>query len=262
MNKIKFWNGNKSPSRQAFESELFKIALTHSSSFFSEIEIDNTDYPSADDESNIFNKGADALVTVAGNPKFVDIDFLEIIKPICKGLLGARIMIVRKEDTKLFSKINKTSIASLKHGIPATWADANLFRANNFNVYEHGSLETIFTHLSTGDCDYIALGANEVSDIFHNFCPSHLSLVIEKSALLYYPMPLVFYVNPNNPKLAHALEEGLEICFNNGQFEDLFDKHYGETLATAKLQNRTIIPLNNPQLNDSIPYFSDNKLTF
>lgn len=255
MNDTLFWNGNKSPARRAFESELFKLALTHSQPHLNNIKVDDTDYPAAADESDIFNKGADALVTVAGNTKFADIEFIEISKPICKGLLGFRVMIVRHDDQNKLRHMAKDEIRKLKHGIPATWVDANLFRSNQFEVFEQGTLDTIFNDLSKGECDYIALGANEVTDIFNGFCPPELSLVIEDSIVLYYPMPLVFYVNPKNPRLAKALETGLEHCFANGQFNKLFEKHYGDAIAGVELSKRTLIILDNPELPASMTDF-------
>jgi len=90
MQSIYFWNGNKSPARQFYETALLQACLKATDNEYGSVEvrIDNTDYPCADDEANIFLNGADILVTVAGNVKFINKQKLVIPHPLTKGLLG------------------------------------------------------------------------------------------------------------------------------------------------------------------------------
>ncbi len=240
---VSFWNGNKSPSRQEHEFEVLKLALGTA-----EVANDLTDYPDAKDEGNIFNLGADALVTVAGNTKFDQHAFLPVNQPLCMGLLGHRILIIRRQDIAKFSDISEDNLKVLKAGIPATWADADLFRSNGYQVFEQGSLDTIFADLQLGLCDYVALGANEVQAIYHEFAEQFEGLVIEPSMMLYYPFPLVFYVHPEKEQLASEINSGLQRSRRSGALRALFDKHYGETVTDMDLLSRRQIELNNPLL--------------
>ncbi|GEA51243.1 hypothetical protein VIN01S_20470 [Vibrio inusitatus NBRC 102082] len=217
---------------------------------------DLTDYPDAKDEGNIFNLGADALVTVAGNTKFEQHAFLSVGQPLCMGLLGHRILIIRRQDVVTFSDITEENLKALKAGIPATWADADLFRSNGYQVFEQGSLDTIFADLQLGLCDYVALGANEVQAIYHEFAEQFEGLVIESSMMLYYPFPLVFYVHPQKEQLATEIKNGLELSRNNGALRVLFDKHYGQVVTDMNLRSRRQLELNNPLLPKVFSGFS------
>lgn len=263
MNIVKFWNGNKSPARQAYELELLRLCLLgdETNGSLLKIEVDNTDYPSAVDEGNIFSKGCDVLVTVAGNVKFANKDKIEINQPICMGLLGCRALVIRSEDSALFASISSApTLQKLSAGIPATWADAELFRHNGYKVVEKGSLNDIFSRLKNHQCDYVALGAIEIDDLYAQFGYPLGSLQIESTLLLYYPLPLVFYVNPQRASLAKQLQLGLTAIMQNGQHQHLFNKHFGEVLEGLALSSRTLISLENANLPASLQNFRPSTL--
>ncbi|MDB1125915.1 type 2 periplasmic-binding domain-containing protein [Vibrio algarum] len=254
MKNIHFWNGNKSPVRQQYEFEILTAALQATKSATNSkpsVIIDTTDYPSAKDEGNVFSNGTDVLVTVAGNLKFSNKAFIPINKPITKGLLGYRILITRKNFSSIIShtlESTKQTISTLKAGIPATWADADLFRHNGFQVFEKGSFEEIFHYLSNGECDYVSLGANEVETVFESITHKFPNLIIEPDLVLYYPFPLVFYVHPEKPELAKQIELGLTYLINNGGLDEIFDRYFGECLDKLNLNNRDMVLLSNPIL--------------
>lgn len=259
MNRIRFWNGNKSSNRQSHELEVLEEAL-----FFSGIETsqthiisDNTDYPNADDEGSIFDNGFDVLVTVAGNQKFESKAFIPIELPIAKGILGYRILITRPEITdRLATHVDKLPcvMKQLIAGIPDTWADADLFRFNNLKVLEHGDLLDILQAITTKQCDYLSLGANEVESIHHSRPKSVTNLVIESNTVLYYPFPLVFYVHPEQPDLAGRIETGLKNLMRNGRLDELLNKHYGEFVESLDIRSRKVIHLQNPILPQSMAF--------
>jgi len=242
MEKIHFWNGNKSAARQAYELSLIE------SLFSDEYEIynDTTDYPKAEDEGAIFSAGADVLVTVAGNSKFNGKAFIALQQPLAKQLLGQRIMITRNEMSETFHSIRQLSqLATLRSGIPATWADADLFRANGCQVVEKGDLTTIFQQLANHECDYVALGANEVEAIYQQHAAPLSSLIIEPTLMLHYPLPLVFYVHPARADLAALIQKRCTPAF----IEPIFRHHYGDCVARLNLTQRKQIRMNNPFLS-------------
>lgn len=241
MKAIHFWNGNKSKARQAYELALVK------SIFKDDYQIvdDRTDYPCAEQEGNIFSQGVDVLVTVAQNPKFSGKPFIALPQPLAKGLLGQRIVITRKEMCPVFESITKLSqLRSLRSGVPATWADAGLFRANGCQVVEQGELTCIFTRLANNECDYVALGANEVEAIYQQYAASISELVIEPNLLLRYPLPLVFYVHPDRSDLARQIEKH---CTDE-LIEPIFNAHYGDCVKRLKLTQRVSVDMTNPYL--------------
>ncbi|MFC1233906.1 ABC transporter substrate-binding protein [Vibrio sp. F74] len=258
MNKIQFWNGNKSLIRQQYELAILNAVLDVTQSTTNlkpEVIVDYTDYPSAEDEGNVFSKGSDLLVTVAGNLKFSDKTYIPVHKPIAKGLLGYRILITRQDFKSLLEpKYNETKrvVLELKAGIPKTWADAELFRENGYKVFEKGSFDEIFQHLSEGECDYVSLGANEVQSVYQRIANTYPNLIIEPDLVLYYPFPLVFYVHPEKLNLAKRIEYGLALLTDNGQLDALFEHYFSETLRELDLGNRNVISLRNPILPEEL----------
>lgn len=255
---INFWNGNKSAARQTYELALLQSILN--TQYLSPVHLNNdiTNYAKAEDEGNVFATGTDTdiLTTISGNKKFNDKSFIALNKPICKGLLGYRILIIRQQDDKKFKQINETQLKALVAGIPATWVDADLFRSNQYSVLEKGSLSDILQLLKDEKCDYISLGANEIQSLFTQFAVPLEGLIIESSLVLRYPFSVVFYVHVDNKKLAQEVNKDLLHVTESGIFDRLFDHHYADVINKLGIPNRRIINLNNPELARSL----DNKL--
>lgn len=259
MNKVHFWNGNKSSSRQLYETALLQACLnvTNEQYFTVDLKIDNTDYPLAEDEANVFATGVDILVTVAGNVKFKNKEKIVISQPLSKGVLGHRLLIVRDDALESFAQLTQCAeLQALTVGIPDTWADAALFRHNHFQVNEQGSLEDLFVRLKNGEFDYVALGVNEIEAIFNQHALKLNGLSIEPSLMLYYPFPIQFYVNANNPDLAKRVQEGLNFLMLNGQYEALFSRFYAGLRQDFSLKDRRLFTLANPALPNDMANFS------
>ena len=263
MQNIVFWNGNKSPTRQIYETALLKACLKATNHEYApvKIRVDNTDYPNAEDEANIFASGADILVTVAGNIKFKDKQKLVIPQPLTKGLLGYRLLLVRDESLTKFAQINTPQqLQTLSIGIPETWADAALFRHNRYKVIEQGTLDDVFLLLKKGVFDYVALGVNEIEEIFEHRIAPLGGISIEPSLMLYYAFPLVFYVHARNNILAERIDKGLKLIIANGEHDMLFSDYHGDVAQRLNLQNRNTFTLTNPMLPPGMENFSTNLL--
>lgn len=249
---IKLWNGNKTASRQQYEREVLELALKASSKNAGDWALaeDLTDYPRAEDEASVFrSKGFDIFGTVAGNAKLANEEKILIPLPLMKGLLGHRILIIRAADKKKFAAIKTPAqLQQFTMGIPATWADAELFRQNGYPVVEKGSFDELFTRLENKEFDYVTFGANEVTGVFKERAAKSGKLMVESSLLVFYPFPLVFYINPDNTALAERVTQGLKIIAKNGELDKIFNRYFAADLSAVDLPARTMIALENPIL--------------
>ena len=82
--------------------------------------------------------------------------------------------------------------------------------------------------------------------VFKSRAAKHNGLTIEDTLMLFYPFPLVFYVNPSMPNLAHRIETGLETIMNSGVLDAIFNRYYGNIVQELKLNERQIFILENP----------------
>jgi ABC-type amino acid transport substrate-binding protein len=249
---IKLWNGNKTESRQQYEREILEAALNATAAAHGNYQLqeDKTDYPLAADEASVFrSKGFDIFGTVAGNAKLANEKKILIPLPLMKGLLGYRILIIRAVDKEKFAAIKSAKqLQQLRMGIPSTWADAELFRHNGYKVEEKGSFDDLFARLENNEFDYVTFGANEVTGVFSERAAKSGKLIVDSSLLVFYPFPLVFYVNPDNKTLAARVTEGLQIISANGELDKIFNRYFAADLASVNLPTRAMIKLKNPIL--------------
>ncbi|MDT8439903.1 MAG: hypothetical protein RQ729_12940 [Wenzhouxiangellaceae bacterium] len=246
---VDFWNGNRSQARQVYEREVLEAVLTATEDDFGAWEITESldDYP-GDEESRVFaEKGHDLFVTIAGNQKFGPDDMLVVAEPLTRNLLGYRIPIIRETDAGVFAAIeDESALKALRHGIPETWSDATIFRHNGYTVVEEGDFDDVFDRLRAGRFDYSAFGVNEVLGVFERRASERPGLTIDRQLLLFYPFPLVFYVNPQSPELADRIEQGMRAIITSGRLDAIFDRHYGDIVARLGLDQRTVLVLDNP----------------
>jgi hypothetical protein len=234
-----------------YEKDVLIAALKSTESDYGPWEVTESldEYP-GDDEALVFSeKGHDLFVTIAGNQKFEEDDMIVIPKPMTKNLLGYRVPIIREGDSELFENIsNKEELQQLSHGIPETWSDAVIFRENGYQVVEEGNFDNIFDRLENGLFDYTAFGANEVLSVFENRASKaqEEGLTIDQSILLFYPFPLVFYVNSDLPDLAVRVEKGMERITDNGELDSIFNRYYGDIAEKLNLNERILFELDNP----------------
>ncbi|MDZ7807482.1 MAG: transporter substrate-binding domain-containing protein [Gracilimonas sp.] len=250
---VKFWNGNRSVARQDYERKILKAVLeaTEEEAGTWEIEENLDEYP-GDEESLVFKeKGHDLFVTIAGNQKFNEGDMIVIPYLLTKNLLGYRVPIIREGDIGLFEEIDQPEdLQKYEHGIPETWSDADIFRHNGYQVVETGNFDDIFDRLQAEQFDYSAYGANEILGVYENRASKRESLVIEENVLLFYPFPLVFYVNPDKPDLAERIEKGLLQIMDSGELDAIFKEHYGNIVERLDLKERKLFVLENHLLPD------------
>lgn len=257
VTRIDFWSGNRSAARQVYEREVLEAVLAATEDDMGAWEIVETsdDYP-GDEESRVFSeKDHDVFVTVAGNRKFEAGGVIDIPHPMARNLLGYRIPVIRAQDAGAFAAIRTVdAMKSLRHGIPETWSDADVFRHNGYAVAEEGTFDDIFQRLNSGRFDYSAFGANEVLGVFENRASKQTGLAIDDHLLMFYPFPLVFYVNPERPGLAARIENGMLEIEKSGKLDEIFDRHYGDVVERLGLKQRTLFILDNPLVPEK---FSD-----
>jgi hypothetical protein len=179
--------------------------------------------------------------------------------PLLKGLIGYRLLVIRKSDEARFAKINtKQELLALSAGQGMHWPDTQILRANQFKVREAMAKENLYKMLVAKRFDFFPRGATEVNleaDLIRS-----QNLIVEPHLILHYPAALYFFVNKKNTELAQRLEKGWAIVLKNGEFDKLFlsTERVKSALEILKEPNRKIIELENSLLPSDTPLDAPN----
>ncbi len=169
-------------------------------------------------------------------------DFLAIRIATDKGLIGTRLLLVRKEQLDKFSRIaSVNALKALDAGQRVDWPDVEILRSNGFKVHTTSSYELLFKLLESGGIDYFPRSVVEIWEEAELHGPR--GLVVEPTIMLRYPGETFFFVNRNNPGLAAAVKAGLQKMIADGSFDKLFNEYHQDVMAKAKLKQRRVFEL-------------------
>jgi len=179
--------------------------------------------------------------------------------PICihKGILGIRLFLIDARRQGEFSAIqNLEELKKLSAGQGSDWLDTRVLRSNGFEVVTGPNYEGLFGMLLAKRFDFFPRGAYEPFVEVQQRAERMPQLAVEKSLALYYPYPDFLWVKKGNTALAERLRKGLEAAIADGSFESLFESEYGDAIRQAKLEQRRIFRLSNPEY-DKMPHAGD-----
>ena len=168
---------------------------------------------------------------------------------IMRGMLGYRVLLIRKERQAEFSAITSLDgLRKMRLGFGSQWADLPILQHNGLNVVATPQYQNLFAMLEKGRFDAFPRGLNEAWHEVEERTISQPDLVVESSLLLYYPYPVYFFVNRDDKALAERLERGLARAQADGSMRRLFLQYHAEALRQANLAQRHLISLENPLL--------------
>ena len=175
--------------------------------------------------------------------------FLPVRIPILRGLLGYRMLMIRRGSGDRFADIETLrKLSTFKAGFGSQWADLAILKANGLPVVSVSNYETLFLMLARGRFDYFPRGVNEAWQELDMHPKLRSRLMIEPHLALYYPYPVYFFVNRNNAALADRLRRGLEAALKDGSFKQLFLSYNKAAIERAQMRHRTMLVMSNPFL--------------
>ncbi|MBC9250850.1 hypothetical protein A9179_11235 [Pseudomonas alcaligenes] len=184
-----------------------------------------------------------------------ELSMLPIRIPIYKGLIGWRVMLVREEDRDWLKAVD--SLAQLKpmrFGQRADWPDSHILRSNGLQVITSQSYESLFRMLDAGRFDLFPREVVVAWDEQQRANAAGLKLAVDSHIVIHYPSAFYFFTSRARADLAGDIQRGLEAMIADGSFDRLFEQYHGATLAQAKLGQRKVIELQNPDLPEQTPF--------
>lgn len=200
-----------------------------------------------------FDEGRITIFWAATTKEYEE-KYRPVFIPLFRGLLGYRVMLIRKGEQHRFNSIKTfDDLFSIKLGQGRYWTDTEIMEANGLKIIQTRSYDGLFHMLDGGRFDAFPRGIQEPwAEIASR---PDLSLAVEENLILVYRMPFYLFFTKNNDSLAQKVETGLLKALNDGAYERYFlnDPTVKEAMAKVDLKNRTYIHLNNPLLSDKTP---------
>ena len=199
------------------------------------------------------SKTVQVMWTMTSNER--EAHLLPIRIPIYRGLIGWRVLMQRRENSEQLASAQ--SLADLQRytfGQRHDWPDTPILRANGLDVVTSQNYQGLFKMLAAGRFDLFPREVVVAWQEQARALESGLDLSIDQHLLLHYPTAMYFFTSRNRPDLAADIERSLEAMIVDGSFQRLFEQYHSETLRQAKLTERRIIELQNPNLPSATPF--------
>lgn len=167
--------------------------------------------------------------------------------PIYRGLGSYRLLLVRADRQPQISALSQSrQLRQLKYAQVHDWVDSQILQDSKFSVLAVSHYDNLFQMLLKGRVDAIPRGVLEIEAEAAYWQAQ--GLVIEPKWLIHYPSAVYFFVDPRQPELAAAIEQGLQRALADGSFQRLFDKFFARHLANMQLPQRQLLSLPNRYL--------------
>jgi hypothetical protein len=176
---------------------------------------------------------------------------ISVPTPVTGSLLSYRICLIRKGEQPRFNDIKSLDNliqSKLLIGQHQTWSDTNILRANGLELWTTHKYSLLFKQLLAKRFDCFSRGANEVLQEY--YAHGYKGLEIEQSFIIYYPLPLYYFVNKSKPILAKRIAKGMTILLENGEYQAMFNYYFADTVKLLNLAPRTVLTLKNKQLTE------------
>ncbi len=171
--------------------------------------------------------------------------------PVYRGILGLRLLLVKKGNYKKFSNIKTLkTLQDYTGGHGSHWMDLPVYAANNLRVKTYGDYDSLFKQLQSTYFDYFHRGLNE---IWNEQARHPQTLSIADNVMLFYQQPVYFFVSKRRPELAKSLHQGLTLALKDGSYKKLFLQFHQTLIKQGNLSNRTLITLKNPSVPAGSP---------
>lgn len=179
--------------------------------------------------------------------------YLPIRIPLRKGILGYRLLLVRKDNQSLLKNLRDLDdFKKLTVGQGVGWDDVKLYQENGIKVVE-AKYSNLFRMLSYKRFDIFPRGISEIFNEFEKESAQNPDLMIDENVLIYYPWPYYFFVAQSNIKLHKRLEMGLQKMIKDGSFDAIFWKYNAKAIEAANFKKRHVIYMQNHLLPKETP---------
>ncbi|MCJ8319491.1 MAG: transporter substrate-binding domain-containing protein [Colwellia sp.] len=205
----------------------------------------------------LLNQGDLDLIAV-GPTKDREALYHAIRIPLYMGLLGYRVLVIRKDRYQEFADIRTPE--QLKKLIACQaihWPDSDILEANEYRVMRVLKFESMFTMVINGRCDYFPRAITEGYSEIKAFSAmtNNDELMVFDDIILKYKFPFYFFTSKENKEIANLLTLGLSRAVADGSLLELMENHPAthHLFPLSQWQHKQYFYLFNPLLSQKTP---------
>jgi hypothetical protein len=204
-------------------------------------------------------RGGDVRVVWCLTTRAREERLLPVRIPLDKGMMGWRVPLVHRDDAGRFRNVRRLAdLSGMVAGQGFDWPDTAILRANGLTVAT-GKYDGLIKMLRARRFDYMPQSVLQVYSEAETESPN--GLTVDDAFALHYPTAIYFFVRKNDRQLANALRRGLEIALADGSFDRLFFGFHQASIDRARLGERLVLELRNPDLPAATP-LRENRLWY
>lgn len=173
--------------------------------------------------------------------------------PLLKGLMGYRVMFIRKGDQRFSEVSTLEELKKRSFGQGADWPDVEILTHNGFQVVTSVTHHSLMRMLLAKRFDAYPRGVQQV--LVEKLNRADDLLQIEGKFVIAYVSPVYFHVAKDNRALAERIEAGLKLAIEDGSFERHFAQHslVKQAVKELELGTRKMLYLCNPYIHPDTP---------
>jgi hypothetical protein len=203
-------------------------------------------------------------VMILGTTEELERALTPIRIPVDKGLSGFFVCLIHSDQQTALAQVRTLKeLRKFKVGLANDWLDAEVYKANGFQVIPGNNYDGLFHMTRHKRFDIFPRSVVEVLPEWESRRTSIPELAIENALLIHYHWPMYFWFSKtkSGEQLAKRAQIGLEKMLEDGSYDRLFQVHFRDAIERLNLKNRTLIELENPLLPKATP-LSDQRLWF
>lgn len=250
----RYWDWGKTPKRDQYQTAALKLALQKTTPAYGPFSVVRVEDTMSTTRLRREIHSGKRLNVHAGPWRDLNADdplerSLMVSTPVMGGLLGYRQLIVRSADLPKFKAITSAAqLKSLVAGQGRGWVDVEVLRHNGYPVVDSGNIATLLDMLDSRRFDYLPISVVEADFLLKEHEQLAANLALVPGLMLYYPLPTVYYVSANAPKLAERLEAGLAMAKRDGSLDALTAHYFRKEIQHVKASAGRCFILTHPLL--------------
>lgn len=153
-------------------------------------------------------------------------DLLPVRIPLNKGLLSFRVFIHQSDNYKKISSVETIDdLRMLKLCQKTHWVDSRIMENASLTLVLNSNYENMFYQTYASLCDAFPRRINEAGAELQARLGGLPDLYLYSNLILYYPMPMYFFVKKGDVRLSEKIKKGLELSIDDGSFDRYMMNH-------------------------------------